>query len=501
MSMNWLKMLVGGGKAGPNALPPSRLQRLDAVRAAAQSTPAETISRPVPPPRMPGLSLASAQLQSIVFRQLYPPPPAGTGFSFFGGTPIGPASLAWPRAEGKALHFIMQWDCRDLAPCDAAGLLPREGGLFLFCDLEWGDPMGFRFIHMAGSPEDWTELPAPDDLGPVLGSEGLWKTPWLSPDMPQDAALVPRLLPRWPFTPLVIDYPQAAGQEEAERPHIYWNDRSGVAMQLVAAQNSLGAPLSAFNPKQPTSFDRPFPSFPHDWAALRILCVGLIDKLAHPGSWTRWAFPDEMDAEARAVLIAQWQSEARGFHEDAGQHDMGDAVPQTHADTFWHWYAALPEGLRLGLRRQVEQSVDASLGMGSRGAESVPPGIIAATSLLHSLGHAYQRDEYQHEFLKRHAHLPPSEAGPLYEELAREGGLPRIDEVFAPTPAHMFGPPSYVQGVIEERLDEGWLLLLELPGNEAIGHALGEGVLQFIIRPEDLRAGCWDRVELIISAY
>ena len=64
----------------------------------------------------------------------------------------------------------------------------------------------------------------------------------------------------------------------------------------------------------------------------------------------------------------------------------------------------------------------------------------------------------------------------------------------------MLGPPSYVQGDAEERIEE-WLLLLELSSDAPVGHHFGEGVFQFWIRPADLMARRFDLVELTVSAY
>jgi hypothetical protein len=64
----------------------------------------------------------------------------------------------------------------------------------------------------------------------------------------------------------------------------------------------------------------------------------------------------------------------------------------------------------------------------------------------------------------------------------------------------MFGPPSFVQGYVEEHLEQH-VLLLELSTRGWIGHEFGEGVLQFMIRPSDLRELRFDKVMLIASAY
>jgi hypothetical protein len=64
----------------------------------------------------------------------------------------------------------------------------------------------------------------------------------------------------------------------------------------------------------------------------------------------------------------------------------------------------------------------------------------------------------------------------------------------------MFGPPSYVQGDVEEYLEQ-WVLLLELSSRRPIGLEFGEGVLQFLMRPADLREGRFDKAMLVASAY
>jgi len=64
----------------------------------------------------------------------------------------------------------------------------------------------------------------------------------------------------------------------------------------------------------------------------------------------------------------------------------------------------------------------------------------------------------------------------------------------------MFGPPSFVQGYVEEYLQE-WVLLLELSSRKPVGINLGEGVLQFMIRPVDLGERRFERVMLVASAY
>jgi hypothetical protein len=77
-----------------------------------------------------GRLLDRARNRPIVFHEICPPP-AAAGLSFYGGVPIGPPTLTWPRVRNKPgnapLSFILQLSCADLAGQDVTGLLPHEG--------------------------------------------------------------------------------------------------------------------------------------------------------------------------------------------------------------------------------------------------------------------------------------------------------------------------------------------------------------------------------------
>lgn len=76
------------------------------------------------------------------------------GASKFGGRPDVPADFIWPvfetdtreddQVKERPLAFLAQFDCAQLAPLDPEGLLPKEGELSFFYELEsqrWGyDP-------------------------------------------------------------------------------------------------------------------------------------------------------------------------------------------------------------------------------------------------------------------------------------------------------------------------------------------------------------------------
>lgn len=64
--------------------------------------------------------------------------------SFFGGKPFLPADFQWPRCtldDDLPLAFLGQLNLADVAPFDTEGLLPRQGILSFFYELdtmEWG---------------------------------------------------------------------------------------------------------------------------------------------------------------------------------------------------------------------------------------------------------------------------------------------------------------------------------------------------------------------------
>lgn len=444
----------------------------------------------------PDDAIEQARGRPIVFRQLYPPP-AG-GLSFYGGRPVGPAGLAWPRAETKGgerpLHFIMQWDCAELASQDPTGLLPSDGTLYLFCDLEWGSPLAFRFLHAEGTGGDWQELAVPDDLGPVYGTQGAWLVRHCTPAVPVEQQQVPTLLPKWPFKPVAFDYPGSEidpDDEDALYERSFWNESDRVKEALLAAQNSLGAPLAAFSIDKSPPFARPFAAFPHDWAAVRVVCAEAIDRLQTPGYLGRGFMPDASEEEWSAVA-SLWLKEAQELYVFAANQPIAEAVPAAESEDIWNWLTKIEPAIRLGFKRVVEESVNASLGLGSEALSAVPESLIGQCWLRHALAHEFVRDEYP-------PHGRPDEME-AFKERQERGDLAQVRDIHAPSPDRMFGPPSYVHGDIEERMGE-WMLLVELSSHEAIGHHFGEGVFQFVIRPDDLRDRRFDRAEVILSAY
>jgi hypothetical protein len=430
-------------------------------------------------------SIAAARQRFIAFRKIYPPP-RDPGLSFYGGAPIGPVGMEWPRgdADRLPLTFIMQWDAAALAAEDATGLLPRDGAIYLFSNLA----KMFRFVHVSGDARDWAPLAEPHDLPPIFGHELGLETPLTSRYMPAEQRHLPRLLPRWPFNPVGVDYPQ---------PTRFWTDRPEVKEALLRAQDPRAMPIGERNfPTRP--FERPFPAFPHDWAAVRVVASRALDALASQLlDWKR--FMPEADKAAVEALTATLRQEALSLYDQAAAYPAAAAVPQDRADTIWRrieHFDFLPSFYDV-----IRESVNLSLGLGSEGAAAIPPELIEACARWHRLASLEIRDEYEPEFKReRGLTLSPQEVSAQYNQAKLAGELKRVRDVHASPPNRMFGPPSEVQGDAGTYIND-WLLLLELNDSPQTGIPLCEGVLQFMIRPEDLRARRFDQVELIITGY
>ena len=391
-------------------------------------------------PRAKGKPIERARLRPIVFREKCP---AGPGLSFYGGAPVGPSRLAWPRVRhkpgGAPLSFILQWDLGELAREDVTGLLPAHGVLYLFADLSWGEPFDFQFVHERGPVAGWGALPVPPGLPPVYGGDGAYAVPYCSPRVAKELQDVPRLLPKWCFAPVAFSYPAAES--------LFWEDGERTAEALLLLEGADGGRGAA----GPTRFGRPFAGFPHDYAAVRVVAAKVLARRLEEGG-------------------EGWKAEAARRYSLAVSHAPGDRVAPLESDELWRWMEGLEPVLGPGWGSVVEECVNVSVGLGSEGLAVIPEELLAQCARSHRLA------------------------------MVSFSGGAEVRSVHAPCPNHMFGPPSYVQGDVEEYVS-GWLLLLELSSRRVIGHEFGEGVLQFLIQPEDLRAGRFERVKLVASAY
>lgn len=376
-----------------------------------------------------GSPVDAARQHALVLREVFPPH-AAPGLSFYGGTPVAPAGFAWPRAQTEGgeipLTFIMQWDCGALAAHDDTGLLPRDGVLYLFMDLDWLRPMAYRFIHVAAPTDGFAPVAIPEDLPPAYGSQAVWAWPICAGTDHDVRGIIPRRLPQWAFEPCAVTLDEAAGP--------YWHAGHAIGAQL----SRIDGPVAL---SQDAPFARPYAAFPHDWSAVRTVCAWLLDLMRSP----------DQPAE-----VMQWLDETRMLYAVASREEPFEAVPQVSADEMWGWMEMLRPTLEPVFADLASAAINATLGAQGPAASVIPGDWIARAGAAHRLA-------------------------------TREA------------PNRMLGTPSFVQGHVGPFV-ESEVLLLELGGNDTLGHFFGTGVLQFTIAPDALARRDFGQVRMTVSA-
>lgn len=400
--------------------------------------------------------------QAVVFRQHCPPRHGTTELSFWGGVPVGPASLVWPSAPDKsgeetALSFIMQINCAAVPERARLNCFPDTGVLYFFLDLNWGCTNAHRVLYVPNT-HDCRELATPQTLKPVFGTEAKYHFPGFSENE------LPRVLPKWTFEPVVIDI---------ENPRVIWfGEDEEIKLRLHRAQGE-DIRCSPFHVqefyKSPGVVARPYDAFPHDWHCVRVVAAMVAE---HSGSQRRHG---QRFGEQFASEIESAHSGGNDWVTLAAQHNPWDSVPESKATEFWEWLIAHSQAASLIFGKALTTAIESSLAHSIEAASRIPP-----------------------EFCERIHHRHALASG--YVSKNRSGDDGDLSTLIVNTPDRMLAPPVDVQGNLEEFL-ETHLLLLEMSFDEGIGHHFGEGVYQFWITPDDLKNRRFDKVELTTDAY
>ena len=401
--------------------------------------------------------------QAIVFRQNFPP-----GFtkslSCFGGTPTAGAGFDWPRWQDpqgnwRALTFIMQIDCREIPTSACLGVMPDDGVLYFFMEIS-RSLLGsaYRVIYHVGPTSGWREVPLPDDLPPAFS---LYDCKYA-----MEEGQLPRVLPRWDFTPTVIEIsPERYKEREDDDPYI-WPGISAEALRAAQGGPILHHPYSIkdFNP-EPNVFRKPFETFPHDWRAVQYVMGMLIEKLEQWKKYPNGAPVDKkLSDEEKQVQLSAIQEKAQQFYDIAAGHPADETVPESQRDAVWAFLGSEARLSRFILAEAVMLSVEDSLARSPEAASLIPPAVAERIRGRHALVTTYEGKEYVN------------------------------------TPERMLAPPTDVQGGQWEWADTH-LLLLELSSEIHLGRNFGEGVCQLYIAPDDLKARRFDKVKLEFGAY
>lgn len=418
-------------------------------------------------------AMQAAFATPIVFRELHPPH-HDTTLSFYGGMPVAGREFVWPRADGRPLPFLMQWECAALAREDASGLMPASGILYLFGAMEWNGGMEFRFIHADANFDELSELIPPQDTQSPYGDLAHALLPECSPHVAAQQGAVGQTLTKWPFAPVAL----ALGDilESSDQGSIPDWPGDGAAPALLDAQNKLGGPLTVFDRERRIGEGRPFAGFPQDWAAVRIVCAGVLDKLQTPDDLGQ-PFLDRYLEGDRPPVIAQWRQQAEELYAYAAAQPIAETPDEGMRDDIWAWVESVMPAISAEFGSLVDESVNTSLGIGSDGCALIDNAFIEYNALQHTLAHSY--------------HTP---AGPGEENAGEQ-----VERIHAPAPTRMLGPPSDMQGNAQGMAREQ-VMLLELSSNPAIGHHLGEGVVQFFIAPDALAQRAFEQVTTVSSA-
>lgn len=140
---------------------------------------------------------------SVVLRRQVPIRADEAPRSWFGGLPMMPDNVPWPRSLSRdhpqrgeiPLHFLAQLRCSDFPEDLWGGLGPRDGWLLFFVDPNSsgpeGDGEGYRVIHTQSLG---VERELPQDLGPV--HDGGYAGPGYR--YLEETSEVPRTWRRWP---------------------------------------------------------------------------------------------------------------------------------------------------------------------------------------------------------------------------------------------------------------------------------------------------------------
>ena len=404
-------------------------------------------------------AIMASRRQAIIFRQIVPPNHDSTHLSFFGGLPIAPSGFQWPRGESKPYTFFMQVDCSAVPENGRLGIFPDNGVLYLFLDLEWEQKSLFRVTWEPGPIQGWAEIAPPDDLPHAYKHRVTWS--W-----PQSDADWPRVLPKWPFDPVLIQGGPLPDDPEALEETYCWPGTIHPKEAITAIEGAVAKHRSFWYEGGKPKRERPFAGFPHDWNAIRITTGLMAERIKYERLTSlarKHQFRDLSDQEFEEKMMAV-QDELRDWSDRASAVAAFDEVPAAERDQFWSWVEEHDWITRHPMIDAGNLSVEASLSNSPESAARIPIDVVDFIRSRHGLATELEN--------KVHVNIPD----------------------------RMLAAPTDVQGTIDEYVRE-FLLLFEFSADEGIAHYFAEGVLYFWIRPDDLAERRFDRVEFSSTAY
>jgi uncharacterized protein YwqG len=441
--------------------------------------------------------------EAVCFRHVFPPNFERKAMTFFGGLPLVPKSFVWPSGTAKAnngqhrslsFSFLAQIDCRDLPAFSLRHLLPHSGTLYFFFD--WGiaegaydglTPFSNLVHYVPDDPADFSEATSPQDLTDCYDHNAGDYFRWL--EHTDRSRGYPKTFPKWPVEPVVLrtfanQHPTEDDGNSAGRYQELWR-----AEQAASSIAAFGQPVSAarrFAPQDQTSVWRPAPGFPEAWISVEIFAGSFMRELQEkilrqqPTKTPDGVWPDDIGRLKAAYEQTFRQTES--WIERARTAGLFAAVSDEERKQFWSWCETL--------HRSVEPSATARIHDG-RSAHTLNSCINEAFQrgpgycLSHSAeAAALVSDETLEAVRWRHSPL-----------LAGIGGRGRQ------VSHQLMGAGTSIQGA-PERFRDTHFLLMQFDSDYGMDWMWGDqGVLQYWITPDDLKARRFDRVIVTLEGH
>ncbi len=151
-------------------------------------------------------------MPAIFLQPHHPSLTAQDSTSWFGGFPIMPAHIEWPRennAERRPMHFMAQVDCASLPEAAAlANGFPRTGHLCFFAEIYELSETG-AVVYFEGDISHMSPVLPPEDSVPIWGCDG-YSNPFKGYGPQTDRGGLPHqsVMPRVPVQPIeFMSYP------------------------------------------------------------------------------------------------------------------------------------------------------------------------------------------------------------------------------------------------------------------------------------------------------
>lgn len=378
-----------------------------------------------------------SQSRAIVFRQHFPPLAGAGSRSFHGGMPQVGRAFHWPRnAEGQPLHFLLQVDCAQVPFEVSRGILPAQGIVLFFMELDGRMPPAFHVAYDPPSTGPLQELAPPEDLAPAYGAGGGQYWPWALSDEQGTP-----ILPQWPFDPVAAPV-----------------DANGaLSVDALIALQGEDIPADPFGPQDFAGMACPWDGFPRDWLSVQIATALLVREIEREAAHISADLEPDAPLPQHAQHMVQVREEAFAWFEHAMNNPAFQLVGAQERQMFWQWFAAQTPFSHEVAPAVLESAVETTLHAHPEAATRIPVEVLLRVI---------------------HRHLLVSRTGEGYHVQAK---------------ARLLGAPSSTP-VAEQGLARSHVLLLELASDPAIGHHFGEAIHRFWITPDDAAALRFDRV-------